>query len=354
MLFQSVISSIALACLASSAVASPLNHLHHIHKRDVVYQTVTVTVGGNSPVATATTASAADAAAAASVSATATGTVSYGAAATVAASSAASSDSSSDSSSGSFSAASKGITYSPYNSDGTCKDLASVKSDLAKLSDYSLIRLYGVDCSQVENVLQAKGSGQQLFLGIYYVDQLSAGIETLTSAISSYGSWSDVFTVSIGNELVNDGEASAAQVGEYISTAKSLLSAAGYSGSVVSVDTHVAILNNPELCEFSDYIAFNAHAYWDGTVTGDEAGSWLLQQMQRVSSVCGKSVMCVESGWPHQGGNNGVAVASSSQQSAAIGSIESTCGNDVVLFNAFDDLWKSPGSNGVEQYWGIY
>ncbi|GAV30169.1 hypothetical protein PMKS-003677 [Pichia membranifaciens] len=364
MLFQSVANTIALACMASSAVASPLGHLHHMHKRDdvVVQTTVVVHVGGNSPVATASTAASADSVAAASAFATATETpaiisASVPASAPSASASSGSSDSGSSDSgssgSGSFSGASKGITYSPYNSDGTCKDLSTVQSDLAKLSSYGLIRLYGVDCNQVENVLQAKADGQQLFLGIFFVDQLSQGIQTMASAISSYGSWSDVYTVSIGNELVNNGEASASQIGQYVSTAKSLLSSAGYSGPVVSVDTHVAIMNNPELCEYSDYIAFNAHAYWDGSVTGGEAGTWLLQQMQRVASACGKNVMCVETGWPHQGGNNGIAVASSSEQSAAISSIQSTCGNDVVVFNAFDDMWKNPGSNGVEQFWGI-
>lgn len=359
MLFQSVANAIALACMASSAVASPLGHLHHMHKRDdvVIQTTVVVHVGGNSPVATASTAASVDSVAAASASATATVTpaiISASAPASAPAPSAsASSGSGSSGSSGSFSGSSKGITYSPYNSDGTCKDLSTVKSDLAKLSDYSLIRLYGVDCNQVENVLQAKANGQQLFLGIFFIDQLSQGIQQMSSAISSYGSWSDVHTVSIGNELVNDGEASASQIGQYVSTAKSLLSSAGYSGPIVSVDTHVAILNNPELCQYSDYIAFNAHAYWDGSVTGGEAGTWLLQQMQRVASACGKNVMCVETGWPHQGGSNGVAVASTSEQSAAISSIQSTCGNDVVVFNAFDDMWKNPGSNGVEQFWGI-
>lgn len=374
MLLTTVLQSLALALTVQS---SPVNHLHHAHKRDVVHvtETVVVTVGGAdaattvAPAATQATLDtqtegtqtayayqvtvASDASAtqvknfeAQAVAAT---TSSSATAATTAASS------TGEPSTESLGAGSIGITYSPYNADGTCKALADVKTDLAKLSDYAVIRLYGVDCSQVENVLQAKSSSQKLFLGIYYVDQLEAGLTQLASAISSYGSWSDVHTISIGNELVNSGEKTPAQIGAYVSSARSQLTSAGYTGPVVSVDTHVAIINNPELCNYSDYIAFNAHAYWDGTVTGSDAGPWLLLQMQRVWSACGgKDVMCVESGWPHSGDANGVAIASSSEQSAAISSIQSTCGSDTIVFNAFDDLWKSPGSKNCEQYWGIY
>jgi exo-beta-1,3-glucanase (GH17 family) len=28
-------------------------------------------------------------------------------------------------------------------------------------------------------------------------------------------------------------------------------------------------------------------------------------------------------------------------------------GNKVIMFSAFDDLWKSPGQYDVEQYWGL-
>lgn len=394
MLLTSVLQSLALALSVS---ASPVAHLHHAHKRDVVHvtETVMVTVGGantnfdQAPAATQTTIDSqptegtqtayayqvtvlqdsddnntataststpvknfeTQAAAAAATSSEETTSSSTSAAPT----STSSSSSSNDDTSGAFSAGSKGLTYSPYNSDGTCKDLESVKSDLEKLADYSLIRLYGVDCNQVENVLQAKKDGQKLFLGIFFVDQLEEGLEQIANAINSYGSWDDVHTVSIGNELVNDGSATPSQIGSYVSQGRSILKSHGYNGAVVSVDTHVAIINNPELCQYSDYIAFNAHAYWDGSIVGADAGPWLLLQMQRVWSACGgKDVLCTESGWPHAGDNNGVAVASKDVQAAAIKSIQTTCGDDTIVFTAFDDLWKQPGSKNCEQYWGIY
>jgi len=371
MLFKNYIANtLLLACAATQVLASPVAHLHHAHKRDVVYvtDTVIVTLGGentelaSAPAATQTTissqadgtytayaysvatASSSDSSAESTAAVASTSTES-----TAAASSTASSDDSD------FTAGSIGISYSPYNSDGTCRSLADIKVDFEKLTGYEIIRLYGVDCDQVQNVLQAKSSNQKLFVGIYFMDQIEAGVEEIASAVSTYGSWDDIYTVSVGNELVNDGEATVAQISEYVTTARTALTSAGYTGPVVSVDTHVAILNNPGLCDISDYMAFNAHAYWDGTVVASDAGPWLLLQMQRVSDACNqKHVMCVESGWPHQGEANGVAIPSAANLKLAISSIDETCGSDTLVFTAFDDLWKSAGSKGVEPYWGIY
>jgi exo-beta-1,3-glucanase (GH17 family) len=62
---------------------------------------------------------------------------------------------------------------------------------------------------------------------------------------------------------------------------------AGYTGPVVAVDTFIAIQNNPSLCNASDYVAANAHAYFDGTVAASGAGTWVAQQSAKLASVCG-------------------------------------------------------------------
>ena len=62
---------------------------------------------------------------------------------------------------------------------------------------------------------------------------------------------------------------------------------AGYTGPVVAVDTFIAIYNNPSLCNASDYIAANAHAYFDGAVAASGAGAWVAQQASKLSSLCG-------------------------------------------------------------------
>lgn len=250
----------------------------------------------------------------------------------------------------------KGISYSPYTDSGDCKTAAEVASDLAQLTDFSVIRLYGVDCNQVENVLAAKTSSQQVFQGIFDMSAIESGVETISAAITSTGaSWDDFYTISIGNELVNDGEATVDQVASYVSTARSALESAGYTGSVVAVDTFIAVINNPGLCSISDYMAVNAHAYFDYNTAAADAGPWVLEQIQRVWYACGgdKNVLVTETGWPSSGDTYGAAVPSLANQEAAIASIQDTCANDVFLFSAFDNKWAAPGAYDVEQYFGI-
>lgn len=249
----------------------------------------------------------------------------------------------------------KGIAYTPYTNDGQCKSLETIVADLKPLSGYEVIRLYGTDCNQVANVLQAKTSNQTLFLEVYDMSSIAAEVETIKSAVEAHGSWDDVYTVSIGNELVNSGAATVSDISSYVETGRSALTASGYTGPVVSVDTFVAVINNPGLCDLSDYIAVNCHAYFDGGVTAENAGKFVLEQIQRVWEACDgkKKVFISESGWPYQGNTNGVAVPSKENQVAAMKSLTETVGDDVVLFSAYDDKWKADGSYDVEKYWGI-
>lgn len=180
---------------------------------------------------------------------------------------------------------------------------------------------------------------------------IDSAVATIAAAISD---WSVVHTINIGNELVNGGSYTAEQVVSFLSAGRAALRAVGYTGPVVTVDTHVAILANPILCTSSDYAAFNAHSYWDGTIYPDGAGAWLAEQVARVQAACGTTdAICAESGWPTQGDANGVAVPSEANMQTAIASLASVVGQGVIEFSAFNDLWKNPGNKNVEQYWGI-
>lgn len=374
MLFTNLIAG---ASILGAAVASPI-HGHKDNKRDLVYVTNRVTssvvVYGDAPMtlAGASTTVALDAD---HIPTEATSPISYAdvtrgdAAPTEAVSTTAdapesTSSTSSSTSSGSASSSSaaspdfgsgfKGITYSPYTDGGACKSAQQVASDLASLSSYGVIRLYGVDCNQVENVFQGKASGQKLFLGVYFMDQIEAGVEQIASAVNSYGSWDDVVAVSIGNELVNSG-ASVDTVSSYVSTGRAALTSAGYTGPVVSVDTFTALIANPSLCDCNDFVAVNAHAYFDQNTAAEDAGSWLMNQIERVWGTCNgnKQVVITESGWPSQGQTYGKAVPSKENQKIAIESIKKTCGDATILFTAFNDYWKADGAWGVEKYWGV-
>ena len=259
-----------------------------------------------------------------------------------------------------------GVVYSPYTDDGGCKSQDQVNSDFATIhafaqsngDEWAFVRTYGVDCNQVSTVLSAcEQYDLKIFAGVFNVDTdetLAADLKTLTEAAN--GDWSRFNTISIGNEVVNSGKLTVADVGKRVASAKSTLSAAGYTGSIVAVDTLVAMVANPGLCEFSDYVAVNSHPFFDGNVLAEDSGEFLVQQMQSVSNVCGgKETWITETGWPTQGSNNGVAVPSVQNQKSAIASIKKAVTSNVIWFTAFNDMWKTNSAStfNAEQYWGI-
>ncbi|KAI1117850.1 glycoside hydrolase superfamily [Nemania sp. NC0429] len=254
-----------------------------------------------------------------------------------------------------------GVTYSPYKGDSNCKTEAEVDNDFALFSqDYGVVRLYGVDCDQVSTVSKAaKKYGNKLFLGIFDINEVESAVATMDAGLDH--DWSMVDTVSVGNELVNNGAVTPEQSLAALTRARNSLRAAGYQGPVVVVDTFVAVLAHPELCEQSDYCAVNVHPFFDPNTGAPEAGSFVNSIMQKIRSKLSdpsKRIVVTETGWPWQGQPNGAAIPGLDHQSLAISSIKgafSSNAADVFLFTAFNDLWKKAeaGTFMAEQYWGM-
>lgn len=254
-----------------------------------------------------------------------------------------------------------GIAYAPYTASGQCKSAAQIDADFAELKGkYSIVRTYGTDCDQITNALTAaKKAGLKLFLGIFDISSIAAQVQTIVAAVGS--DWSAIDTVSVGNELVNNGKASAQQMVTLVGQARQLLRAAGYNGPVVIVDTFVAVLANPELCDASDYCAMNIHPFFDSNTAAKDAGPFVTRvvgEVQAKLSDRSKRIVCTETGWPWQGNTNGAAVPGINEQKLAIESIKEAFAshpNDVILFSAFNDLWKhaEAATFNAEQYWGI-
>ncbi|KAI0382600.1 glycoside hydrolase superfamily [Hypomontagnella monticulosa] len=254
-----------------------------------------------------------------------------------------------------------GVTYSPYKGKGGCKSAAEVEKDFALIAkDYGVIRLYGVDCDQVATAYAAaKKYGNKLFLGIYDINSVDQAVSTMAAGVQN--DWSIVDTVSVGNELVNNGGATVSQSLAALGQARSALRAAGYKGPVVIVDTFVAMLAHPELCDQSDYCACNIHPFFDPNTSAQKAGSFVTSTVSNIRSKLSdpnKRIVVTETGWPWQGETNGAAVPGMDQQTAAISSIKSAYtknARDVILFTAFNDMWKKPeaGTFMAEQYWGM-
>lgn len=220
---------------------------------------------------------------------------------------------------------------------------------------FSKVRVYDIGCDVGAAVAAAAVSGIQLIAGLNTISNVAADVGTLVSMIN--GNWGPVDTIVIGNEVVNHGGDPGAVVAA-LAVARPILAAAGFTKSIVTVDTFVAHLNHPELCLNSDYCAVNAHAFFDPNTSADEAGSFVTTAIASIgSNAGGKRVIVTESGWPYQGEPNGNAIPSLENQRAAITSLKSAfAGNpgDLFLFQSYDATYKVPGYLGVEQFFGIF
>ncbi|OBT59014.1 hypothetical protein VE04_00399 [Pseudogymnoascus sp. 24MN13] len=259
------------------------------------------------------------------------------------------------------SAAGYGLTYNPYNKDGTCKTADQVLTDFGGFgSGYSTVRTYGTDCNTVSTVVAAaKAHGMKVFQGIYDIADISGSVDDIVSAVN--GDWSIIHTISVGNELVNSGQASASTVVAAMSSARSLLRAAGYTGPVVTCDTLVATLANPSLCDNADYCAVNSHPFFDPNTDAASAGTFLTSSIESLKSKLADStqtIVITETGSPSQGTANGRAIPSSSNQQTAIAAIKSAFESapaGVMLFNPYNMMWKTSTADqfGAEQWWGF-
>ena len=219
-----------------------------------------------------------------------------------------------------------GVTYSPYKGGGGCKSSQEVQEDFALFAkDHGIIRLYGVDCDQVASAYAAaKKYGNKLFLGIFDISDsaLKEAVSTMAAGVNN--DWSIVDTVSVGNELVNNGQVSPAQAVAALGKARAALKTAGYDGPVVIVDTFIAAQNHPELCEASDYCAVNIHPFFDPNTAPAQAGKFVTTTVgnlrRQLSS--DKRIVVTETGWPWQGESNGAAVPGMDQQTRALSSIK--------------------------------
>ncbi|KAE8356890.1 glycoside hydrolase superfamily [Aspergillus coremiiformis] len=253
-----------------------------------------------------------------------------------------------------------GISYAPYNADGTCRSRDDISKDMDKMNLsglYGFVRIYGVDCDQTRNVIDAaRQRNLRVFAGVYDLQGFPNSLDHIINA--ARGDWSVFHTISIGNELVNKGT-NPQDVVNAVHTARAKLRDAGYQGPVVTVDTFSVLLRHPQLCKASDYCAANCHAFFDATQPAENAGKYAVKQANRISAAAGgKRTVITESGWPHHGQANANAIPSPRNQITAHSDLHDAFRHrkgDLVMFSAFDDLWKQdgPGTFGAEKYWGI-
>ncbi|KIX00740.1 uncharacterized protein Z518_09805 [Rhinocladiella mackenziei CBS 650.93] len=249
-----------------------------------------------------------------------------------------------------------GICYELIGSSG-CKDSGTLNSDFGYLASqgFSKVRVYDIGCDLGAVVAAAAARGLQVVAGINTIGNVASDITKLVGMIN--GDWDPVDTIVVGNEVVNNGGNPGAVVAA-LGVARPILTLAGFTKNVVTVDTFIAHENNPQLCQASDYCAVNAHAFFDSHTTAEQAGTFVANTVSNIAKGAnGKSIVITESGWPYQGSPNGKAIPSPANQQSAIQSLRTAfSGNPggIFLFQAYDATYKDPGPWGVEQFFGIY
>lgn len=177
-----------------------------------------------------------------------------------------------------------GMDYSPLKTQyPDCihdpPDQNNVTLDVAVLSQLTpAIRLYGTDCNQTEMVLEGitrlkMEKDVHIWLGVYLDRNQTTNDRQLKQAwdiLDSYDS-SHFAGVIVGNEVLFSEYMSISELGNYVSTFRSNLTAKG-----INIPVSTADLGDdwtPALAQKSDIVMANVHPFFAG-VTPDKAPGW--------------------------------------------------------------------------------
>ncbi|CAN6645929.1 hypothetical protein TRVA0_021S01398 [Trichomonascus vanleenenianus] len=149
--------------------------------------------------------------------------------------------------------------------------------------------------------------------------------------------------------------------------------------SDLMIDSGVKTAEFDDLCAVVDVIGLVVQPFFDSRVLADQAGQVVSRDVKFANYVCSdefigrahfnrhsddespgedsKPVVVLEAGWPHDGEDNGNAVATPEAQQEAIESIlDARFGEKAipaVIYSFFDEQWRNPGRLGVETSFGL-
>lgn len=255
------------------------------------------------------------------------------------------------------------VTYTGYTHDtGACMTADEVKEELEniQLNGFHALRMYSTDCNQLETVAtQAIAMGLRVILGVYIGSEGTSSGNSQVSEIVSWGqanNWNGVEFILLDNEAVSDGYCTAAELASFVSSAKSTIQGAGYTGDFsIAEPLDIWQADGSTLCSVVDFASANLQAFFNSDTTADDAGSFIASEVELLKQICStETVFVSECGWPTAGDSNGAAIPGVSEQKAALDGIRSSVGSIVAQFSYKNDAWKSPGDYNVEQYWGVY
>ncbi|KAJ1965223.1 hypothetical protein GGI12_000911 [Dipsacomyces acuminosporus] len=255
-----------------------------------------------------------------------------------------------------------GLTYSPYNADGTCPGVSSITSELKRVASVAgNIRLYSTDCSQLSGALQAITSSNinvGLYAGIWVTDgpsRFQSELNQFVEAAKKYGA-NLIKGVSVGNEDIAKGMSESTLIG-YINQVRSRLKAEGLGGIPVYTtdqDAHYTA----GLAAASDIVQVNIYAMFDSQFFNlDASVKSVIQRADRIknSVANGKPVRFGESGWSSAGTSGPCPLTLANQQEYAkkFKCAAAGAGYEYFYFEAKNANWKK-GVSQAEQNFGIF
>ncbi|KAL9128034.1 MAG: hypothetical protein Q9217_003198 [Psora testacea] len=252
------------------------------------------------------------------------------------------------------------MVYFPYNDDLTCKNLLTVRSDIATIArkGFTTIRLHATDCSALYKVGEAAQLyNMRMILGVH-IDE--TGTTTAASQVQeminwAQGTWDAVEMVVIGEETIFNEFVRPDNLAALIASSRRKLRAAGYTGPVTTTEPIPTLYENgAELCPVIDLPAANIHPFFHPEVASDTAGLYVAHALTVLGNICpGKSkAVNLETGWPSRGVPNGRAVPGRVEQMVAMDGIMRDAGHRSVVLGFGDDGWKDKGELEVEGAWG--
>ncbi|KAJ2726334.1 hypothetical protein GGI07_000646 [Coemansia sp. Benny D115] len=255
-----------------------------------------------------------------------------------------------------------GLTYSPYNDDGSCPDVSTVAAQLKTIAAVTNnIRLYSTDCSQLSSVLQANSQyniGLKVHAGIWTSDgasRMQAELDQFVAAVKQYGS-SCIKGVSVGNEEISKGVSESTIISN-INQVRARLQAEGLDGIPVYTTEQDATFTS-DIAQASDLVQINVYTIFDGSYSNIDASvQSVIQRVNNVrANVAGsKKVRIGETGWSSAGytGPSPLTLVNEIAYLKKFKCAASSAGLEYFYFEAKDALWKRTASIS-EQNFGIF
>ncbi|KAJ2813645.1 hypothetical protein H4S07_000515 [Coemansia furcata] len=255
-----------------------------------------------------------------------------------------------------------GLTYSPYNTDGSCPDVSAVAAQLQKVAAATgHIRLYSTDCSQLSSVLQAitqHNIALDVYAGIWLAggsSRMQSDLDQFVAAAKTYGTGL-IKGLSVGNEDVSNGMSEVTVIG-YIGQVRARLQAEGLSGIPIYTTEQDAKFSRA-LAAASDVVQVNIYAMFDGYYANlDASVQSVIQRANNIknSVAGGKLVRFGETGWASAGntGPSPLTLANEISYAQKFKCAAAAAGYEYFYFEAKDAQWKV-GQVLSEQSFGIF